>query len=165
MVVWRSIRALSSLLRGAAVLCGLLAWFFFIAPFGSFELHFNSALALGFYIFIVSVDIALIHWMQVANRDLDAERRRTIALKDNTEVLFRDRRLRIELEKLSVKTLQQRALDRGVAAGLVSNAAIAVCRPAPFIDTKGPSVTEFMTELLNTGDRKTEEKTEDSNKK
>ena len=46
----------------------------------------------------------------------------------STEVLFRDRRLRIELEKLSVKTLQQRALDRGVAAGLVSNAAIAVCR-------------------------------------
>ena len=60
-------------------------------------------------------------------------------------------------------------LGEGVINGLLTSrigiAAIAVCRPAPFIDTKGPSVTEFMTELLNTGDRKTEEKTEDSNKK
>ena len=79
----------------SAVLCGLLAWFFFIAPVGSFELHFNSALALGFYIFIVSVDIALIHWMRVANRDLDAERRRSIALKDYSELLFRELQHRV----------------------------------------------------------------------
>ena len=103
-----------------AVLCGLLAWFFFIAPFGSFELHFNSALALGFYIFIVSVDIALIHWMQVANRDLDAERRRSIALKDNTEVLFKELQHRVGNNLQMVGSLislqKNRMTDEGARA-------------------------------------------------
>lgn len=60
-------------------------------------------------------------------------------------------------------------LGEGVINGLLTSrigiAAIAVCRPAPFIDTKGPSVTEFMTELLNTGERKTEAEPKESNKK
>lgn len=105
-----------------AVLCGMLSWFFFIAPFGSFELHFGSALALGFYIFIVSVDITLIHWMQVANRDLDAERRRSIALKDNTEVLFRELQHRVGNNLQMVGSLislqKNRMTDEGARAAL-----------------------------------------------
>lgn len=105
-----------------ALLCGLLSWFFFIAPFGSFELHFNSALALGFYIFIVSVDIALIHWMQVANRDLDAERRRSIALKDNSEVLFTELQHRVGNNLQMVGSLislqKNRMSDEGARAAL-----------------------------------------------
>ncbi|MAK98822.1 MAG: histidine kinase [Erythrobacteraceae bacterium] len=105
-----------------AVLCGMLAWFFFIAPFGSFDLQFGSALALGFYLFIVSVDITLIHWMQMANRDLDAERRRSIALKDNTEVLFKELQHRVGNNLQMVGSLislqKNRMTDEGARAAL-----------------------------------------------
>ncbi|MXP08930.1 sensor histidine kinase [Pseudoblastomonas halimionae] len=79
----------------AAVLCGLLAWYFFIAPFESFALSFNSTVALAFYAFIVTVDISLIHWMQSANGALDEERRHSLALKENTEVLFSELQHRV----------------------------------------------------------------------
>lgn len=48
-----------------AVLSGLAAWYFFIPPFNSFALTKTVAMALGLYAFVVGVDIALIHFMQI----------------------------------------------------------------------------------------------------
>lgn len=78
-----------------AVLSGLAAWFFFIPPENSLVLNFNSALALIFYVFIVAVDITLVHWMQQANRDLLIERRRTLDLVENREMLFQELQHRV----------------------------------------------------------------------
>nr|WP_291869953.1 DUF4118 domain-containing protein [Bradyrhizobium sp.] len=49
-----------------AVLSGLAAWYFFIPPRYSFGLDASTILALAFYVFIVAVDISLIHIVQVA---------------------------------------------------------------------------------------------------
>lgn len=72
----------------SALLCGLLAWYHFIPPFGSFALAQGTAVALLFYIGVVGVDIALVHWMQAGNRRLRAERERSRALAARTELLF-----------------------------------------------------------------------------
>lgn len=48
-------------------------------------------------------------------------------------------------------------LGEGVINGLLTSrigiAAIAVCRPAPFIDTKGPTVSEFLSEIVKTTEK------------
>lgn len=57
----------------SALLCGALAWYNFIPPFRSFRLAGNEV-ALGLYVFVVSTEMALIHGMQTANRQLRKER-------------------------------------------------------------------------------------------
>jgi signal transduction histidine kinase len=59
------------------VLCGLLAWYFFIPPFRSFGLEHGTQVALGFYAGVVIVDIALVHWMQRANARLQSEQEKS----------------------------------------------------------------------------------------
>ena len=79
----------------AAVLCGLLSWWFFIPPVDSFGLPYPAFVALVFYLLIVMVDIALVHWMQDANGELLRERKRTLALAENREVLFKELQHRV----------------------------------------------------------------------
>jgi len=58
-----------------AVLSALAAWYFFIPPDG-FRLDGPSALALGFFILIVVIDIAIIHVMNIALSRVRLERAR-----------------------------------------------------------------------------------------
>ena len=58
----------------SAALCGLAAWYFFIAPAYSFDLNPGALTALGFYAFIVTVDIFIIHSITVTAQHLRAER-------------------------------------------------------------------------------------------
>ncbi|WP_054118904.1 sensor histidine kinase [Porphyrobacter sp. AAP60] len=57
----------------SALLCGLLAWYFFFPPVGTFELEGNEV-AIGLYLFVVATDLALIYGMQAANQQLRRER-------------------------------------------------------------------------------------------
>lgn len=86
----------------AAVLSGMASWYLFIPPFQSFELTGGKALALAFYVFIVAVDIALIHAMglAVARYRLQKERAaeaeaRAKALAESREVLFTELQHRV----------------------------------------------------------------------
>lgn len=79
----------------AGVVSGLLAWYFFIPPVGSLPLDGPNAVALGFYAFVVAVVIATTHWMQAANARLAAERERSAALAERTELLFRELQHRV----------------------------------------------------------------------
>lgn len=108
-----------------AVLSGLAAWYFFIPPEDSFLLNFNSALALIFYIFIVTVDITLVHWMQVANCDLLIERRRSLQLVETRETLFRELQHRVgnNLQMVSsLIALQKRRLTDDAAKAALDEA-------------------------------------------
>lgn len=79
----------------AAVVCGLLAWYYFIPPFDSFGLEGPSLLALGFYVLIVAVDIALIELMHTALDRLDEERARSAALAGQQSLLFTELQHRV----------------------------------------------------------------------
>lgn len=78
----------------SAALCGLAAWYWFIPPEG-FGIVYGTAVALGFYLLIVTVDIVLVHWMQRANAHLAAERRRADALAATREMLFNELQHRV----------------------------------------------------------------------
>ncbi len=78
-----------------AVLCGLASWYFFIAPRESFALDGASALALGFYIFIVTTDIFLIYVMNRALVALGEEKKRSEGLAAQRELMFHELQHRV----------------------------------------------------------------------
>jgi two-component sensor histidine kinase len=110
----------------SALLCGLLAWYFFIPPAG-FALTSGTGFALAFYLFVVATDLALVHWMQAANRQLAAERELNRSLADTRELLFRELQHRVS-NNLQVAagllTMQKRQLtDAGEKTALDEAAA------------------------------------------
>jgi len=79
----------------AAVLCGMAAWYFFIPPLFTISFDGPTLMAQSFYTAVVTVDIALIHAMQVAMRRLSAERARTAVLLDNQTTMFHELQHRV----------------------------------------------------------------------
>lgn len=77
-----------------AVLCGLAAWYWFIPPAG-FALSGSGALALGFYVFIVVVDIGLIYLMHRAMQRLRAEKVVSAALAEQQRTMFEELQHRV----------------------------------------------------------------------
>jgi two-component system, sensor histidine kinase PdtaS len=109
----------------AAVLCGFLSWFFFIAPPMSFALDGSVVLALAFYAIVVGIDIALIHFMQRANFSLAVERERSRALAHNRELLFHELQHRVSNNLQVVAallSLQRRHVDHEVARRALDDA-------------------------------------------
>lgn len=79
----------------AAILCGMLSWYFFIPPTHVLVFNTSTLVALGLYVFVVAVDIALIHWTQSAYRALERERAYSRAIAQNRELLFRELQHRV----------------------------------------------------------------------
>jgi len=77
-----------------AVLCGLAAWYWFIPPSG-FGLEGQSALAMGFYLFIVVVDIALIHVMHRAMHRLRQEKAHSAGMAEQQRTMFEELQHRV----------------------------------------------------------------------
>lgn len=73
-----------------SVLSILSAWFWFIPPVGSFALDGQSAIAVIFFVVILSADILTIHVMNAALRRLREEQERTAALLDRQQTLFEE---------------------------------------------------------------------------
>lgn len=78
-----------------AVLSGLAAWYLFIEPLNAFAFTPGVALALGFYVVVVGVDIAVIHIMNVALERLAEERNRSAALTKQAQVMFAELQHRV----------------------------------------------------------------------
>lgn len=115
--------------RGPGVLSGtvsgLLAWYLFIAPVDSGAVDAQHLFALGFYLFVVGVVIAAIHWMQAANARLAAERTRSRDLAERTELLFRELQHRVSnnLQMVgAVLALQQRKVADPAAQQALADA-------------------------------------------
>ncbi|MEG3180515.1 sensor histidine kinase [Sphingomonas sp. LT1P40] len=110
----------------AAIICGLLAWYFFIPPFSSFTLGRGTSIALAFYIGVVAVDLLLIDWMQKGNVRLRAERERSRELADHTKLLFNELQHRVSnnLQMVgAVLSLQRRTVEDVVARQALTDAA------------------------------------------
>ncbi len=109
----------------AAVACGLLAWHQFIPPAG-FALDAGGRVALGFYLFIVATEIAIIRWMQRANAALAVEREMSARLAQTRELLFRELQHRVSnnLQMVSaLLTLQKKQVTDGAARAALDEAA------------------------------------------
>ncbi|GGE71692.1 sensor histidine kinase [Sphingomonas prati] len=106
----------------SAIICGLLAWFFFIPPIHAFIITQQAGIALAFYVFVVATDLSLVHWMQTANRQLARERETNRALADTRELLFRELQHRVSNNlqvAAALLSMQKRQLaDPGAKAAL-----------------------------------------------
>lgn len=78
-----------------AVLSGLASWYFFMPPFYSFALTSQTAIALVFYVFIVAVDIALIHIMHLAAARLRSDAEETALLYERQRTMFQELQHRV----------------------------------------------------------------------
>lgn len=107
------------------VIAGFASWYFFINPIHSFTLNPAVAMAMLFYIGVVTVDIILIHFMQRANFNLAVERERSRALAENRELLFRELQHRVSnnLQVVAAMlSLQRRHVDHEVARRALDDA-------------------------------------------
>ena len=84
---------------GPAILCaalsGCAAWYWFLAPIGSFNLTPQTALALAFYVLIISVDIAVIDAMRRYSERLRVEQKRSASLAERQKILFSELQHRV----------------------------------------------------------------------
>ncbi len=78
-----------------ATLCGMAAWYVFIDPELSFALTSASAIALGLYIFVVVVDIVLIHATSQVLTRLAEERTRSAHLAKSSDLMFSELQHRV----------------------------------------------------------------------
>lgn len=106
----------------AAVICGLLAWYFWIPPFHALTVTRGTIVAMGFYTFVVAVDIALIDALQRGNQRLVRERELSAQLAERTETLFHELQHRVSNNLQMVGgllSLQQRQVkDEGARVAL-----------------------------------------------
>jgi two-component sensor histidine kinase len=110
----------------AAVLCGFLSRWFFIAPHHSLALDHGAGMAMALYLFVVGVDIFLIELMQRAVRQLETERLYSRQLADHREILFRELQHRVgnNLQMVgALLSLQKRKLTDPEARAAIGDAA------------------------------------------
>lgn len=104
------------------ILSGLASWYWFLPPVGSFALGANAWVALLFYVFITSTEIALVHWMQRSNGLLQVEREANARLAETRELLFRELQHRVSNNLQMVAallTVQRREVtDEGARTAL-----------------------------------------------
>ena len=110
-----------------AALSGLASWFFFIAPETSFALSGSSATALCFFLFIVTVDIALIHYMELSRERLSQERAVSADLYEQQRGMFAELQHRVANNMSfvsSLLSLEQRriAADPAAAEAVIEEA-------------------------------------------
>ena len=106
-----------------AVLGGIASWYFFLTAAHSFAVTGQAALALGFYAFIVTVDIALIHVMHVAGERLSREREVSAALYEQQRTMFQELQHRVANNMQFVAALlhlQKRKVGNDPAAALAA---------------------------------------------
>ncbi|UHC17276.1 DUF4118 domain-containing protein [Methylobacterium currus] len=106
-----------------ATLSGLSAWYFFLPPTTGFVVSAQSALALAFYVFIVAVDIALIHIMHTASARLRHERAVTAGLYEQQRTMFQELQHRVANNMQFVAallTLQKRRVGTDPQAALAA---------------------------------------------
>lgn len=90
----------------SAVLCGLIAWYFFLLPVNSFQLE-GAGVALAFYVFVVGTDLLLVHGMQTANRQLMREREVNRQLAETKEQIVSELEQQIAERKKAIDDLRE----------------------------------------------------------
>lgn len=78
-----------------ATLSALAAWYFFLPPYFSFVLSGQTALALGFFILIVAIDILVIDRMLSSLQQREAARAEALALANQRDALFKELQHRV----------------------------------------------------------------------
>ncbi len=95
-----------------AALGGLSAWYFFLEPVYTFELHAANAVALGLYACSAAIDIALVRLLALSLDWLEAEKSKSEAYAGEREILFTELQHRISNHLQLVSMLLEAQRDR-----------------------------------------------------
>ncbi|MEO0032030.1 MAG: hypothetical protein RIS94_1788 [Pseudomonadota bacterium] len=111
--------------RGPGFLCGLLsglaAWYWFIPPYDQFKIDSQVATALGFFAFVVIVDVLLIDGLMKRQRQLMESEARLAQMADHQSLLFKELQHRVANNLASVASmlrLKRRQIQRDPASAL-----------------------------------------------
>lgn len=111
--------------RGPGALCGVLsglaALYFFIPPRHTFLLDGQRATAMGFYAFVVVVDVMLIDGLMRRQRQLEESEARLAAMGDYQALLFKELQHRVANNLASVASmlrLKRRQIERDPSLAL-----------------------------------------------
>lgn len=143
-----------------AVLSGLSAWWFWIGPVG-LDWSLATSVALGFYAFVVAVDIFFIVGMNSARADLELEARRSAELAQSRDLLLKEVQHRVSnniqvvssLLKLESAVTTDVGARRALTEAAARTAVIAQVqrglldadgRAAPFSDLAGVLVADAL---------------------
>lgn len=109
----------------AAILCGVSAWWFFIAPASAYAVNAGSIAAMLLYAFVVVTELGVIYLMQRAHGALVRERTRSETLASSRELMFNELQHRVS-NNLQVAagllSLQRRRVDDPQAAAALDEA-------------------------------------------
>ncbi|GLK73242.1 DUF4118 domain-containing protein [Ancylobacter dichloromethanicus] len=106
-----------------AVLSTFAAWFFFIGPANAMRMDGQSLLALGFFVAIASIDIALIHFTFSAADRLRTEKETTARLYENQRTMFQELQHRVANNMQFVAallTLQKRKVGQDASQAVTA---------------------------------------------
>lgn len=78
-----------------AALSSLAAWYLFIPLYYSFAIGTKNAIALGFFVLVIGIDIALIHFMHQAASQLQEEQAITAGLYEQQRTMFQELQHRV----------------------------------------------------------------------
>ena len=90
----------------SAVICGLVAWYYFIPPVNTFKLE-SAGVPIAFYIFVVTTELLLVLGMQTANRQLIREREVNMDLVDAKDHIVQELELQIAERKQAIDDLHE----------------------------------------------------------
>ncbi|WP_128514308.1 sensor histidine kinase [Tabrizicola thermarum] len=90
-----------------AVASGLAAWYYFIAPFHSFDVTGATLVALFFFAFVVATEIGLTSLAQHARRALSAERQANARLAEQRRLMFHELQHRVSNNLATVSGLMK----------------------------------------------------------
>ncbi|MFN4130589.1 MAG: sensor histidine kinase [Paracoccaceae bacterium] len=105
-----------------AAVCGIVSWYWFLAPQKSFSVSFPNLVALVFYVFVTGTELLLIHAMRYALCKLEIEKHRSDTLAQANKTMFHELQHRVSNNLQVVASLlkmqRRNVADEGARAAL-----------------------------------------------
>ncbi|MDD7972246.1 sensor histidine kinase [Roseinatronobacter alkalisoli] len=149
----------ASIRCGIAVvgICGVIAWYWFIAPVGAFSLNSGVILALGFYVLITATNVLIIAAAVRALRELSLSRRKADELAQSRTLMFSELQHRVSnnlgtiaaLLRLQTAQTSDAEARRALAASEARITSISrLQRRLHSVDAQSVNVAEYLRDVL-----------------
>ena len=140
-----------------ALVCGMIAWFWFIAPVGQFGLTLGAVLAIGFYVLITTTDVLFITAAIWALRELNLARLKANDVAQSRSLMFSELQHRVSNNLATIVALLRlqtaKTKDEGARRALSASQAriksiSRLQRRLHSVDMQHVDAAEYLREVL-----------------